>query len=118
MNKRKIAKLRRDLEALRARRYNLKHSDLESFATKVWRKRDTTRGKEPQYVSIQFPELHPLSIPGHKRVNPYTADSVMDTFEADLNKWDSWLDEQEENKNDSKRLSKQALRKDRDSGRR
>jgi hypothetical protein len=95
MNKKKIAKLRRELKQLRDAKYSLKRSDLTGFAGKVGRKEDTSRGKEPTYVSVFFPELRPLSIPGHREVNPFTANSILDTLEADLDKLEAWVDEQE-----------------------
>lgn len=115
MTKRKLAKLRRELKKLRAGKYNLKSSDLTSFAKKVGRKPDTSRGKEPTYVSVIFSDLRPLSIPGHTAINPYTADSIMDTFDADLNKWASWLEKQEAKTNgESQKLPPATVRKDRD----
>src|SRR5436309_11340066 len=95
MDKKKLGKLRRELKQLRAGKHNIKTADLTRFAGKVGRKQDRSRGKEPTYVSVAFPELNPLSIPGHKTVNPYTADSIMDIFEADLDKWEDSLDQQE-----------------------
>jgi hypothetical protein len=102
MNKKKIAKLHRELRQLRDAKYSLKRSDLTRFAGKVGRKEDTSRGKEPTYISVCFPELRPLSIPGHREVNPFTANSILDTLEADLKKLEAWVEEQEAKaKNDS-----------------
>jgi hypothetical protein len=102
MNKKKIAKLRRELRQLRDAKYSLKLADLTGFAGKVGRKENTSRGKEPTYVSVYFPELRPLSIPSHSKVNPFTANSILDTLEADLDKLEAWVKEQEAKaKNDS-----------------
>jgi hypothetical protein len=98
MNKRRMAKLRRELQKLRAGRYNLKTSQIVAFAGKVGRTRDTTRGKEPTYVSV-LPELRPVSIPGHPTINPFTAGSILDVLEHDLDKWEELL-ESRENKSD------------------
>lgn len=117
MNKKKLGKLRRELEQLRAGKHNLKTIDLTRFAGKVGRKEDRSRGKEPTYVSTAFPELNPLSIPGHKTVNPYTADSIMDTFEADLDRWEDRLEEEERKTNDnSKQIPGKTIRKGSHSG--
>lgn len=98
MDRKKLGRLRRELKQLRAAKYNLKTKKLTQFAKKIGRKRDPLRGKEPTYVSVPFPELNPLAIPGHKTVNPFTGDSIMDTFEADLDKWEDHLDEQDAKK--------------------
>src|SRR5437867_4284922 len=123
MDKKKISNLRRELKQLRAGKYNLKTKKLTRFAGKIGRKPDTTRGKEPTYVSESFPELNPLSIPGHKAVNPFTADNIMDTFEADLDKWEDRLEEQEakqaketKSHDNPKQLPEKTVRKDSDSG--
>jgi hypothetical protein len=114
MDKKKLAKLRRELAQLRAGKYNLKTSKLVSFAGKVGRQRDTSRGKEPTYVSV-LPGARPLSIPGHRTINPHTADAVMDSLEADLDRWESMLEETESNANEnSKKLPPATVRTNRD----
>jgi hypothetical protein len=114
MNKHGIAKLRRELEQLRVGKYNLKSSDLTRFAAKVGRKRDTSRGKEPTYVSILLPGARPLSIPGHRKIKPYTADAIMDILEADLDRWEELLEEKEAKANEkSKRLPPATIRTNR-----
>jgi hypothetical protein len=117
MNKKKLVKLRRELRQLRDAKYSLKLSDLTRFATKVGRKEDTSRGKEPTYVSVYFPESRPLSIPGNKHVNPYTANAILDTFEADLDKLQAWVEEQEtrEKNENIKGLPPTTIREDCDS---
>jgi len=102
MNLRKLAQLRRELEGLRRARNNLRRSDLVRFANKVGRQPDTKRGKEPTYVS-PIPGVRPLSIPSHKRINPYTADSIMDTFEDDLARWEESLEERKMKANNEER---------------
>jgi len=77
-----IEALRQELEQLRSAKYNLKSRDLIRFATKLGRSL-ANRGKEPTYKS-NIPGRRPLSIPGHRKVNPYTASSILDDFEADL----------------------------------
>jgi hypothetical protein len=115
MDKSKLEKLRNELEALRAGKYNLKTSDLTRFAGKVGRTRDTSRGKEPTYVSV-IPGMRPLSIPGHRRINLHTAQSILDTLEADLNRWEELLEEKERKANENrKRLPPATIRTHRDS---
>jgi hypothetical protein len=115
MNKKKLAKLRRELKQLRAGKHNLKMSDLPRFAAKVGRRPDPKRGKEPTYISHAFPELSPLSIPSHRVVKAYTAEAIMDILEADLDKWESRLEEQELKENENtKRLPATSIRSDGD----
>jgi hypothetical protein len=115
MDVRKIAKLRKELQKLRSGKYNLKPSKLVSFAGKVGRFRDTTRGKEPTYTSI-IPGVRPLSIPGHPTINPHTADAILDVLEADIDRWEESLKtEEKEPDEDSKGLPRTTVRKDRDS---
>jgi len=115
MDKKKLGKLRRELSKLRFGRYNLKTSKLLRFAGKLGRKENPLRGKEPTYISIPFPELRPLSIPGHKTINPHTANAIMDSLEGDLNKWEDLLETQEQKANgNNKGLSPATLRTDRD----
>jgi hypothetical protein len=100
MDKKKIARLRRELDQLRAGKCNLKRSDLVGFARKVGRLPDTSRGKEPTYVSVLH-QRNPLSIPGHQNINPYTALSILDVLEVDLNKWEDLLEERERKENEN-----------------
>jgi hypothetical protein len=96
MTKRKLAKLRRELSALRARKFNLKTTDLVRFAGQLGRQQDSSRGKEPTYISSAFPNSNPLSIPGHRTINPYTANAILDSLEVDLDRWEDLLDTQEQ----------------------
>ena len=84
MNKNKIVELRRELGKLRAKKHNIRGRDLTRFAGKLGRQRDTSRGTEPQWVTDLIPGSRPISIPGHRTINPYTAESIMDRFEEDL----------------------------------
>lgn len=118
MDQKLVDRLRRELEQLRSRKYNLKSSDLTRFAGKVGRKRDTSRGKEPTYVSTVSPGARPLSIPGHRKINPYTADAIMDSFEADLDRWEELLEDKETKANEnSKRLPPATIRTNRNPSR-
>lgn len=102
MTKRKLAKLRRELESLRAGRYNLRYCELVRFAETLGRRFDPSRGKEPTYVSTPFPQLRPLSIPGHRNANPYTAGSILDSLEQDINHWEDFVEAEEAKKKNEK----------------
>lgn len=115
MDQRKITKLRRELRKLRSGKYNLKPSKLATFAGKVGRVRDTSRGKEPTYISI-IPGIRPLSIPGHPTINPHTADAILDVLEADLDRWEDSLKAEEKKTNEnSKGLPQTTVYKKHDS---
>lgn len=82
MNQKKIDKLRREIESLR-RKGGVKGRELRSIAQAVGRKLGS-RGKEPTWVSKQFPS-RPLSIPGHPGdLSKYTAGDILDELEQDL----------------------------------
>jgi hypothetical protein len=117
MTKKKLSKLRRELKQLRAGKYNIKPSDLRSFAGKVGRKLSGLRGKEPTYVSIPFPHLNPLSIPGHPTINPFTAENIMDILETDLDAWEDLLEKESLKNENSKKLPPATIRTDRNTGR-
>jgi hypothetical protein len=116
MDRKKLSKLRRELKQLRAGKYNATSKKLKRFARKIGREHDPSRGKEPTYVSVPFPECNPLSIPAHKTVNPFTADNIMDDFEADLDRWEDSLEKLEAKTNDKfKQLPAKTIRKNSDS---
>jgi hypothetical protein len=82
MNRRRLQKLRRLIEALRSRKGSLRHADLEAVAKALGRRRDTSRGKEPTYVKAGW---FPLSIPDHagKTIAIGTATNILNQLEAD-----------------------------------
>jgi len=117
MNKRKLAKLRKESDKLRAGRNNITSDKLIRFAGKLGRQRDTSRGKEPTYINVYFPELNPVSIPT-PNIKPYTAVGVLNVFEQDFDKWESVIEREKEaeaHANDGG-ISATPLRTDRDSG--
>jgi len=94
----KIRRLRSRIEALR-RRGGIKAAELEALAEKLGRRR-AKRGSEPTWVSDVFPDLRPVSIPNHPGdLNRYTAKSILDGLEADLDRHEELLlsSEQKEN---------------------
>jgi len=83
MKLKKVQKLRRELGKLRAQKFNLGEAELSGFAKKLGRWRLKKQTSEPQWIT-DIPGLRPISIPGHKAINPYTAASILDSFEMDL----------------------------------
>jgi hypothetical protein len=110
MNLDKIASLREELEGLRRGKHNLKSNDLTRFAGQLGRV-PKIRGKEPTYVQPNIPGSRPISIPGHRKVNPYTASSIMDDFESDLDAFEAIETERiaREKQDKSKKLPPKAL---------
>jgi hypothetical protein len=99
MNRQKLNKLRRELEQLRRGQH--KAADLEHLATKLGRKflkGAGSRGKEPMWVSTEFDDLFPLSIPRHggQDLAIGTKNSILDQLELDLTAWDERLAEDDE----------------------
>jgi hypothetical protein len=92
MDQKKIEELRDELEQLRGAKYNLKSSDLTRFAQKLGRY-PANRGKEPTFKS-NLPGRRPISIPGHRKVNPFTASSILDDFEEDIDALEEQLEAQ------------------------
>ena len=83
----KLEKLRRKIGELR-RKGGIKSSEVESLAKSLGRVLHP-RGKEPTWVSKQFPSLRPLSIPHHSTdLNRYTAGNILDQLEEDLERFE------------------------------
>ncbi len=90
MNLRKLRKTIELIEEFR-RRGGLKSDELESLAMELGRIK-SNRGKEPTWVSSQFTNLRPLSIPNHSHdLNKFTARSILDQLELDVEKWKEYL---------------------------
>jgi len=93
MNKRKLKKLRQELDNLRVHPSNLRNTELVKFATKLGRFK-SNRGKEPTYVSDLLPQSRPISIPNHPGSFPrYTAISILDALEQDIDELEEILPE-------------------------
>lgn len=91
MDLRKLSKIRQKLTSFRARG-GLKSIELESLAKRLGRVR-SDRGKEPNWVSLQFPSLRPVSIPHHGSgdLNKNTAGAILDQLEEDIEQWEELL---------------------------
>jgi hypothetical protein len=96
--------LRRELERLRGKvRSGIPYRELESLAAGLDRKHVKGRGKEHVWVSQTFPDLRPVSIPGHPRpVFESTAKKILYALEEDLERWEKLasLEEGEDTDND------------------
>jgi hypothetical protein len=91
----KIRKLRSEIEALRNRGW-VKTAELEALARRLGRRR-AKRGKEPTWISDEFPDRRPVSIPSHPGdVNRFTARSILDQLEGDLDRYEELLQSQED----------------------
>ncbi len=86
MNKRKVVKLQRELEALRLRKRNLTADEIKKFANACGRVlRRGGKGKEPTYLNEYLPSQKPLSIPDHPgNMRVGTAGNILDILEQDL----------------------------------
>lgn len=100
MNKRKLQRLKRKLKDLR-RHGGIKSAEAEAMAKTVGRVRHK-RGSEPTWVHNDFPQLRPLSIPRHsKDLNRFTAASILDQLETDLD----WIEQTLESSGDEEGIS-------------
>jgi len=91
----KIRKLRSVIEALRNKGW-VKTAELEILARRLGRRR-AKRGKEPTWISDALPDRRPVSIPSHPGdVNRFTARSILDQLEGDLDLYEELLQSQED----------------------
>lgn len=92
MTRKKLSRLRRELESLRPSPQ--KPRKLERLAKKLGR-RLADRGKEPQWVSVPFPHLRPLSIPHHPGDLPRgTTLSILNQLaDYDLVEWEALIED-------------------------
>ena len=86
---RKVGKLEKKLREL-LRKPTVTTGELQSFARSIGRRKPSksqVRGKEPNWISDEFPEARPISIPFHGRnraVSIGTAKSILYDFEEDV----------------------------------
>ena len=94
MNREKLDKLRKRVEEFR-KKGGIGTSELESLARSLGRVLSKKRGKEPTWVNQRFTDLRPLSIPRHgsKDLNKYTANSILDQLEFDIDKFEKLIEE-------------------------
>lgn len=78
----KIKRLRAKID-LQREKGGIKPAVLENLAKACGRER-SKRGNEPNWINPEFKKLYPLSIPHHGELNRYTARSILNQLEADL----------------------------------
>ena len=93
MKRQKLDKLRKQVEELR-QKGGIGSSELESLAEALGRVR-SKRGKHLTWINKAIPDLPPLSIPHHgsKDLNKYTANSILDQLEFDIDKFEKLIEE-------------------------
>ncbi len=92
MNRRRLLKLRGEQQAM-LRQADLPKKKLEALAKKLGRKRRPQQTGEGMWDSEPFPHLMPLSIPKSTPVKRFTAKSILNQLEEDLDCWDEALPE-------------------------
>jgi hypothetical protein len=100
MNRTRLNKIRQRMEACR-RRGGIGATELESLAQDLGRVK-SKRGKEPTWINERFPELRPVSIPHHgsRDLNRFTAGSIIDQLELDLERWEQDMESEEAEEGD------------------
>jgi hypothetical protein len=83
LTRKKLEKIRREIESYRRGIHNVRTTDLVSLASSLGRKR-VNRGSEPTYESEVLPNAHAITIPGHPKINPWTAKAILTDLEADI----------------------------------
>jgi hypothetical protein len=92
MKRKRLAKIAKELAAMRRNAVDIKPKRLVRIAKSLGR-RKVKRGDEPNYASPELPDLgHPLSIPNHPVLKPGTARSVIDILLSDTDIWRQHLD--------------------------
>lgn len=101
MNIKSLRRFRKELNELRRNFAPQSAATLADYASAVGRRLEN-RGKEPTWVKKDDPSLSPpLSIPHHsKGVKAGTARSIIDQLLADLDEWEIYLIEQENDNDD------------------
>lgn len=96
MTPKALKKIKRQLKEMEKSPYNRKPDDFISIAKQLGRTKDN-RGKEPTYTRERDPALSPpLSIPNHPGdVKPGTARSIIDALLSDVDDWEIFLMESE-----------------------
>lgn len=91
MNRRKLAKLRGEIAAMRRAIQTAR--DLERMASQLGRSAQD-RGKHPMWISRHF-DLPPLSIPHHggRDLPVGTRNSILNQLEDDVSAWEEYFEE-------------------------
>ena len=90
MNHKRLDRIEKVHEKLRNSK-EIKSKAMQGHARSLGRIPEN-RGKEPTWINPNFPALRPLSIPHHsKGLNRFTAQSILDQLEEDLDRWKEYL---------------------------
>lgn len=97
MNRKKLAKLKKELLDMRRSPQGRRSEDFQSYARSLGRNPEN-RGKEPTWSRGREPHLSPpLSIPDHSgEMKTNTARSIIDQLLADCDEWEIYLLEGDE----------------------
>lgn len=101
MDARKLEKIKRQIRELRRQRV-VTYSDLISLATSLKRaklKGAQTRGKEPAFISLEFPNARPISIPFHGKNSSMahgTVKNILNDLEGDVFRFEEMLRREKE----------------------
>jgi|APMI01.1.fsa_nt_gi hypothetical protein len=97
MNLKTLRKIKRELQELRKSPFNRSYKIFVSYAEQLGRYEEN-RGKEPNFVRKRDPALSPpLSIPKHSGdMKPGTVRSIVDQLLSDVDDWELFLLENEE----------------------
>lgn len=90
MESKRLNRLKRRWEGLRSAPAGIKRIKLKNLAEALGL-RSEKRGKEPTYVSDDFPYLTPLSIPSHREINKFTAKDILGQLEVYFSAWEERL---------------------------
>jgi hypothetical protein len=102
MNRKRLAKIRLEVQALVRSPQGRKANEFTSLAKRLGRER-SKRGKEPTYVKQDDPKFtFPLSIPDHPGdLKIGTARSIAHQLLDDVDTWAQWLEQLEPLDSDS-----------------
>ena len=89
MDEKKLAKIKREIEAARGRLGNLRHNDLAKIAKMLGRERSAKRTNEPTYESALL-NANVITIPDHARgLNKWTAKAIINQLDEDVVKFEA-----------------------------
>jgi len=84
MDKKKLKKIQKTLNALRLKPNNIRSNELIKLAKSLGRGL-FNRGHEPNYLSELLPKSRPISIPNHPgAMARFTAENILDQLEQDI----------------------------------
>lgn len=94
MDRRRLRKIKEELDAISRSPFGRKSRDLERIAKALGRER-FNRGSEPNYVRTEEPRFtYPLSIPHHSSdLKVGTTKSIVRSLYDDVATWEQWLEE-------------------------